>query len=58
MKKKTPQYKIIGCDHRYVPETPFKKCSECSLKLTDDECRDTIAVGERYYVYEKVTVRN
>lgn len=57
MKKIKSQYKIIGCDHRYVHENPSKRCSECSLKLIDDECLDSIAVGERCYVYLKESVR-
>jgi len=47
MKKKHSKYKIIGCNHRFVPESQYKKCSECSLKTTDVECIDNIAVLER-----------
>lgn len=56
MKKQKFKYQIIGCDHRYVPENPYKKCSDCSLSPTDSECVDSIMVGERYYVYKKIEV--
>lgn len=53
MTKHKSKYEIIGCDHSFVHETPSKRCDNCNLKRTDNECIDNIACGERYYVYLK-----
>lgn len=59
MKQNKSKYKytIIGCDHSFVPEQQHKLCSECSLTIKDNECLDSIMVGERYYVYKREVVK-
>ena len=56
LKKPKYVYQIIGCNHRFVPESMYRKCNECDLKRTDIECIDDIACGERCYVYQKSEV--
>ncbi len=47
-------YTIIGCNLMFgATEDTFLACSKCSMKRTDTECIDNIAVGERYFVYQK-----
>jgi len=36
-------------------EETFKSCRDCSLLRTDNECLDNIMVGERHYIYQKIT---
>ena len=54
MKKRQAKYKIIGCDHRFVPTTnTYKECDTCELTRENKECLCDIATGERYYVFLK-----
>ena len=47
-------YTIVGCNLMFgATEQTFQACSECSLKRTDTECIDNIAVGERHYIYQR-----
>jgi len=51
--KKTTTYTIIGCNHRFTGEDEMY-CKNCGLTKT--ECLDSIAVGERAYIYRKTTL--
>lgn len=51
--KKTTTYTIIGCNHRFTGEDEIY-CKNCGLTKT--ECLDSIAVGERAYIYRKTTL--
>jgi len=51
--KKSTHYEIVGCNHRFTCDEE-KHCSTCELTRTDPECMDSIAVGERAYIYVKV----
>jgi hypothetical protein len=62
IKKKSPtpkqKLKVVGCNLMFgATEQTFKRCSECSLKTTDNECLDNIMCVERHYIYEKVEVK-
>jgi len=47
-------YTVIGCNLMFnALEQTFMECSKCSMKRTDTECLDNIAVGERHYIYQK-----
>lgn len=43
----------IGCNHRFTGEDEMY-CKNCGLTKT--ECLDSIAVGERAYIYRKTTL--
>jgi hypothetical protein len=53
------EYEIIGCAPIWgdnIPDEATTYCNKCKLLRTDQECIDTIACGERGYVWRKYVV--